>query len=368
MRLLLTGGGTAGHVYPLLSVQEELSRKLKGDRLEILYLGSKGGIEEQILKTKNIPSFFIYSGKWRRYWKKWLPALFLNLKDLILVFVGFFQSFLVITRFRPDIVVAKGGYVTLPVVLAARLCNIPIIVHESDVVVGLSNKLCAKLAQKICVSFPAGFYKGLPKKRIVYTGNPVRREFYLTSKAKQRTRLPTILITGGSQGSKKINQVIYGILPKLLTFAKVIHLVGVLDFPAAERVKQGLKKDLKKRYFVYGFLEEEMPQVMHGADLVVSRAGANTLFEIAASAKPSILIPLKTAASDHQTKNAQIFEKNKAAILVEEDDLNAGFLLKIIRKLLSDKEKLKEMGERARRLSMPKAASKIAEEIIKLSI
>ena len=153
MRLLLTGGGTAGHVYPLLSVLEELKKKLKEERLEILYVGSRGGIEEGILKKggakQDIPKIFIYSGKWRRYWKKWLPALFLNFLDLFKILIGFFQAFFIVTRYRPEVILAKGGYVTLPIVFAAWFCKIPVITHESDIIMGLSNKLCAKIAKKI---------------------------------------------------------------------------------------------------------------------------------------------------------------------------------------------------------------------------
>jgi UDP-N-acetylglucosamine--N-acetylmuramyl-(pentapeptide) pyrophosphoryl-undecaprenol N-acetylglucosamine transferase len=368
VRLLLTGGGTAGHVYPLLSILEELKKKLKDERLEVLYLGSKGGIEEEILKEQKITKIFIYTGKWRRYWFKSLSAFLSNLLDLFLILIGFFQAFFIVVRFRPDIVMAKGGYVTIPAIFASLVCRIPVITHESDVVMGLSNRIAAAFAKKICVSFPVEFYKGLPSQKLIFTGNPVRKEFYEIEKEIKRVRrkIPTILITGGSQGSQKINQLIFSILPKLLKFAKVVHLTGPLGFEEAKKNKEKLRKDLKDRYLIYDFIDKEMPKIMKESDIVISRAGAGALAEIAATHKPSILIPLPTAAGDHQTKNAIIFEQKKAAIVIKENELSSDKILKEIRKLIKNKNTLIEMGQRAGELSQTKAASKIVEEIIRL--
>lgn len=367
MRLLLTGGGTGGHIYPLLSILEELKNKLKEERLEVLYVGSRSGVEQEIIKNRNIPSFFIYSGKWRRYWLKWLPAALLNFRDLFLILIGFFQAFFIVTRYRPEIIIAKGGYVALPIVFAAWFCHIPVVTHESDIVMGFSNRMSAKIAKKIFVSFPLKYYKGLPKDKLLFTGNPVRQEFYQNqkSKAHKSKNLPTILITGGSQGSRKINETVYKILPRLLQISKVYHSIGNSGFTGAENTKNALK-EFQDRYFIYDFLEEEMPKIMQNCDLVVSRAGANTLAEISASSKPSILIPLKNAASDHQAKNAHIFEQNEAAVIIFEDNLTGETLIKNIKKLISNKDNLKKMGERASKVFHHNAASLIAEEILKI--
>lgn len=368
MRLILTGGGTAGHIFPLISVLNKLKEEIKDERLEVLYIGSKNTIDQEIVKTQNIPSFFIYAGKWRRYWKKWLPALFLNFWDLFLVFVGFLQSLFLVIKFKPDVVMAKGGYVTFPVVLASKLCNIPVVLHESDIVMGLSNKLCAKMAHKICVSFPVEFYKELPKEKLVYTGNPVRPEFLVQrSKEKQlnKKKLPLILVIGGSQGSQMINNLIYQILPQLLSRAEVIHLVGKKGFQEAKKIRERLDAKLKSRYFIYDFIEDGISDVMRRADLILSRAGANVLFEIAALGKPSILIPLKFSASDHQRRNAEVFAKNKAAVLILEEELSPDKLLSTVLDLLLNKLKLQKMGQCAKKLSHPDAASKIVAEILK---
>jgi len=365
MRLILTGGGTAGHVYPLLAVFEELQKQSKDKPLVPLYVGSASGMEQEILKNHKIPAVFIYSGKWRRYWKKWWPALFLNLRDLFLILLGFFQALFVILKFKPDKVFAKGGYVTIPMVLAARICGIPVIIHESDLVMGLSNQLCSRLAQKICLAFPLRYYQNLPRKKIIYTGNPIRQEFIKIKKEERQEKGETVLVMGGSQGSKVINQAIYPILPQLLKRARVIHIVGNLDFQRALDVKKSLPKDLKERYTVYDFVKDKMAFLMAEADLVVSRSGANTIFEIAALGKPSVLIPLVWSANEHQAKNASIFQSKKASVVIEEGDLSER-LLEVLVELLGDKKRLKLMGKAAKELSRVDASAKIAHEILTL--
>ncbi|MCX6807145.1 MAG: undecaprenyldiphospho-muramoylpentapeptide beta-N-acetylglucosaminyltransferase [Candidatus Berkelbacteria bacterium] len=366
MRLLLTGGGTAGHVYPLLSILDELKSKVKNERLDTLYIGSKGGVEEEVVKKHNISSIFIYSGKWRRYWLKWLPALLLNIRDLFLLLIGFFQAFFVVVRYRPDIIVAKGGYVTLPVAFASWFCRIPLIVHESDVVMGISNKICARVAKVVCVSFPPEYYKGLVQKKLVYTGNPIRKEFFKDIRNSQKQgKIPNILITGGSQGAQKINSTIFSILSELVKISNVYHLTGSLGYDQALKAKDSLSEH-KNRYMPVKFAGNEMPEMMQKAKLIISRAGANTLAEIAAVFKPSILIPLKGAASNHQAKNAEIFQKNKAAVVLTEDELSSNLLFQKIKDLLENKELLKRTGKNAGKLSCPKAASLVVDEIMRL--
>lgn len=366
MRLLLTGGGTGGHVYPLLAVLEEVKRQLKDERLEVIYVGTKGGIEEKILKDKDIPAVFIYSGKWRRYWLKSLSALFLNFLDLFKLVFGFFEAFFILIRFRPEVILAKGGFTILPVVFSAFFCRIPIIIHESDIVMGISNKISSRFAKKICVSFPFRFYN-FPPKKVVETGIPLRSEFL---KAKPRLplfnkKIPLILITGGSQGSQRINQAVFEMLPKLLVFAKVIHLTGTRSYQEALKIKEKFKAPFKNRYFPYEFLERGLAEKMAEADLIISRAGASTLAEIACLGRPSILIPLKSAAGDHQRKNAAVFEKNKASVVLDEDKLSPSLLFLKIKKIIKNKPLLREMAENVKIFSRKDAAIKIAEEVLK---
>jgi len=367
MRVVLTGGGTAGHIYPLLSVSEALKKELTNERLEILYLGGRGGLEEEILKETGLPAYFISWGKWRRYWLKRPTALLVNLWDFLRFLLGFLQSFVILLKFRPEVVLAKGGYVSLPVVLAAFFCHVPVITHESDAVMGISNRLIARLAEKVCLSFPVQLYSGLPLQKLVYTGNPIREDFFQKriSKANQKTK-PTILVMGGSQGAQPINETIFQMIPEILKIAQVVHLTGKTDFAQAKEIQKKLPPKLGKDYRVFDFVKEEMPQLMQEADLIISRAGANALFEIAAVGKPSILVPLKYAAQDHQTKNALFFQKEKAAVVIPEDELSPKTLFKLIKKMLADQVELQKMSQRAKSLAQPKAAFKIATEVIKL--
>lgn len=359
MRVLLTGGGTAGHIYPLLALAEELRKR----EIDLVYLGSRSPSEAKLVKEAGILFYPIFSGKWRRYWKSSLSAFFLNIFDLFKFLLGFLQSIFLLKKIKPSLVFAKGGYVSLPVVLAAHLFALPIFTHESDVVMGLANKITSSYARKIFISFPPLNYPELPQEKLIYTGNPVRKEFWQRKEKQGKAqKMPTILITGGSQGSEKINQTIYQILPQLLEVAKVIHLTGQLGFEEAKRNRERLKKE--GEYLVFDFLEKEMPKVMREADLIISRAGANTLFEIAAEGKPSILIPLPSAASDHQRKNAQIFEKNQAAVLIEEENLSPEKLLKTVKELLKNEGILRKMSENVKKLAKKEAASLIAKKLL----
>jgi len=363
VRLLVSGGGTAGHVYPLLVTIEMIKKKLSNERVEVLYVGSKGGIEQRILKNENIPTFFIFSGKWRRYWFRWPPALFSNIKDMFLIIFGFFQSLCVVVKFRPEIVFVKGGYVTIPIIFAAKICNIPIISHESDVVIGLSNKISSFFAKKICVSFPKKYYLNLRGNKIVYTGNPVRKEFFINNKSSNK-KLPIVLVIGGSQGSEKINETIYKILPDILSKIKIIHITGKLKDDKARQIRTKLNNKIKNNYEIYDYLEKELADKLTKSDLVISRAGANSLSEISACGKPSIIIPLKNSASDHQRKNAVIFQEAGAAEVITEDDLKSDDIRQKILTLCANENKLKNMAIAAKSLSSPKAAEKIAEIII----
>jgi len=369
MRLLISGGGTAGHIYPLLAVVEKIKQKITNERLEILYLGSKKGIEEKIMKNKNIPSIFIHSGKWRRYWPKWLPALLLNFRDLFLIILGFFEAFFIMVKFHPDILFAKGGYVTLPVVFAAKICGIPIISHESDVVMGLSNRITAKMSEMVCVSFPLSYYPHLPQKKLVYTGNPIREGFYPPKiKAKTKKSFPVVLVIGGSQGAQRINETVTAIVPQLVERIKFIHITGDNKAEQAKKVRDSLPPSFKKNYLIYEFVDQELPDLMREADLVISRAGANVLAEIAVCQRPSILIPLKNAAANHQEKNAQIFAQRQAAVVIREDNLSEKKLLNTILELLNNKKRLSKMQQNVISLAKPEAAERIAEEILNLRI
>lgn len=362
MKILLTGGGTGGHVFPILAVINEIKR-LSREPVNFLWVGSKEGPEKDIAKKLNISYKSICTGKFRRYFS-WQ-----NLIDLFKIPVGKIQAFFIIKSFRPDVIFSKGGYVSIPAVLAGWFLRIPILIHESDTFPGLANRFLSRFVKKIAVSFKET-EKYFPVKKCVLTGNPIRPEILEGSKERGFRYFglvydrPVILVTGGSQGSRKINQVIIEALNKLLKKYQIIHLCG-------ERQISSIKSQISnidfKYYKLYPFLPtEQMADALTVADLVVSRAGANILAELAVLGKPSILIPLPTAASNHQEKNARLFEKNKAAWVIKEKDLTADVLFKEVNWLMTHKERLDKMSGNVLKLAKPEAAKRIAEEILKL--
>lgn len=349
-RILVTGGGSGGHVMPLEAVVEEL----KIHHYEMLYVGSGIPLEKEMAARQSLAYQAVFSGKYRRYFS-WH-----NLIDPFKILIGFFQSLVIILSFKPNVVFAKGGYVTLPVVLAAWVLAKPIIIHESDAVMGSANRWGSKLARKICVGFPVEYYHGVPLDKIIYTGNPVRKQFnnLAMKQFSNKTQLPTILITGGSQGARFINQIIAAISPKLTEKYHIIHISGKNDYG-------WLVKNKWSNYELYDFTNK-IPELMKKADLVISRAGANAIAELANLAKPSILIPLPSAASNHQNANTTILEKNNAAVVLRENSLTAESLLDIINLLLSDKKMLADLSTQIKKFVQPESASTIAQEISQL--
>ncbi|MCL5795868.1 MAG: undecaprenyldiphospho-muramoylpentapeptide beta-N-acetylglucosaminyltransferase [Patescibacteria group bacterium] len=347
-RILVTGGGTGGHVMPLEAVVEGLKER----KAEILYVGSGLAMERAMAQRQGIAYGSVSSGKYRRYFS-WQ-----NLIDPFKILIGFFQSLGIILSFKPNIIFAKGGYVTFPVVLAGWLLGKPIIVHESDVIIGSANRWEAKLAKKICVGFPAENYPDLPLDKIVFTGNPVRKQFNnITIKQyNNKSDLPIILITGGSQGARFINQIIASMLAELTKKYHIIHLAGKNDY-------EWLRKNNWPNYELYEF-SDKMPEMMKKADLVISRAGANTISELAFLKKPAIIIPLPSAANNHQEANAKILEKANAAVVLREPALTEESLLDIINLILADKKMMQELSAQIGKFAQPDAAKEIARLIL----
>jgi len=356
IRIILTGGGTAGHVWPLWAVYEELKGLSYKYKFDFLYLGSGAQVEKTLAEKYKVAYKPILSGKLRRYFS------LENFIDPVKIIIGFFQAFFTVLAFHPKVIFAKGGYVTVPVVFAAAILKVPIISHESDIIMGLANRWEAKYATKICVGFPVQFYADLPFRKLIYTGNPIRKQFQQAkrsnglNKRSDRT-IGTILITGGSQGARFINQTVAAVMGDLTKKFKIIHVSGKNDY-------EWLKKNKWSNYQLYDFTDK-MPEFMAKASLIISRAGANTLAEISYLGKPSILIPLSSAANNHQAKNAEIYEKKNAAVVVSEKGLTGDNLKDIIERLMEDKELLTNLGRQAKSLSQPDAAEAIAEEIIK---
>jgi UDP-N-acetylglucosamine--N-acetylmuramyl-(pentapeptide) pyrophosphoryl-undecaprenol N-acetylglucosamine transferase len=346
MKIILCGGGTAGHIWPIVAIGESLQTNRK---VKLLYVGSYFGQERAIAAKFQLPFRGIFVGKWRPY------VSFLNFLDLFKTFFGLIQGFFIILFFSPQVVFSKGGYVTFPILYWAKIFKIPVVAHESDVVMGKANKWVFAFAKKICLGFPPKYYKNLPfSERFVYTGTPVRREFF--DKIPIAREKPTILITGGSQGAQKINQIIGEILPELIKIYDVYHLCGEKNF---ENLKGKIQSP---NYHLIGF-SLETPALMRNADLIVSRAGANTLAEIAALGKSSILIPLSTAYADHQTENAQIYSKHNAAVVISEKNLTGSSLLSIINRLMDDEHFRKLLGHHAQEFAKKDATGEIIDII-----
>lgn len=316
MRIILTGGGTAGHITPNIALIPEL----KKDGFEIHYIGTKDGMERQLIEPLGIPYHPIHAGKLRRYLN------FKNLTDLFQITRGFLESLAVIAKLKPDVVFSKGGFVSSPVVWASWLHRIPVVIHESDITPGLANKLSIPFANKICYTFPET-KKNLPLAKGVFTGLPVR-ESLLRGDAATGKRLcgftgnkPVLMIIGGSQGSEILNKSIRGLLDQILQKYDLCHICG----------KNGIDPSLNRinGYQQFDYVNEELPHLMAVADLVVSRAGATTLFELLALKKPHLLIPLsKQASRGDQILNARSFEKQGFSMVLPEEDLDPESLLK----------------------------------------
>ncbi|MCD7922750.1 MAG: undecaprenyldiphospho-muramoylpentapeptide beta-N-acetylglucosaminyltransferase [Clostridiales bacterium] len=317
-KIILTGGGTAGHVTPNIALLPRL-RELD---YEISYIGSYHGIEKGLIEKENIPYYAISSGKLRRYFD---PK---NFSDPFKVMKGYLQARHLMFKLKPDIVFSKGGFVSVPVVLAAKHAKIPVIIHESDITPGLANRLAIPSATRICCNFPETL-SHLPEGKAVVSGSPIRRELLDGDRKKACTYTgltpdrPTILIIGGSQGSQVINEVVRRLLPGLLTSWQIIHLCGKGNLDPALAGTAG--------YVQYEYINEELADLFAAADLVISRAGANAICELQALAKPNILIPLSKAASrGDQILNARSFEKQGFSYVIEEEHLSENSLSEAI--------------------------------------
>lgn len=362
-RIIVTGGGTAGHVFPALAVVDALKRT---QDVEVLFIGGRGGIEEQLVAKQGIPFRAISVGKWRRY-----PDV-RNLIDPFKIGAGTLESLGAISSFRPSIVFAKGGYVTVPVVLAAKSRRVPIVTHESDLVMGVSNRLSNRLAVKICTAFPTDLYPSPVRHKLVYTGNPIRSEFARIKGRRYHHQfgfspsLPTVLAMGGSQGAMGLNDVVAAIAPDVTRRAQLLHITGPNDWERIEKEKAKLPAFQAGRYVTRPFLDD-IAQAEATADLVISRAGANALFELAYLAKPTILIPLPSAANDHQRKNAEYFANNGAAILIEQKNGAPQELWKTVDRLLNEGLEREKLAHAIEELAMPDAAERVAKVIMEVA-
>jgi len=374
MKIVFTGGGSGGHLFPLISIIREFKKVAvqKGEKIErevilsLYYLGPVDKFSKELFEKEGVKVVNIISGKIRRYLTP--LSLFQNFFDILIkIPLGIIQSFFWLFLKAPDLVFSKGGPGSLPVILSSWLLQIPLFIHESDAIPGLNNRMAAKFAQEIFISFQET--EGFPKDKIFLVGNPIRNEL-LQGSLEEGKRLfninmerPVILILGGSQGATRINDLIINILPEWLQEFDLIHQVGRENEENIKKeVELLLSPELRKHYRIFGFLDEDyLKHALKIAHLIIARAGSGTIFEIAAAGKASILIPLPEAAQNHQLKNASILAKNKAAIMIEQANSTPHFLLETAKNLLGDPEKLKTLALNALEFAKPKAARIIAE-------
>jgi UDP-N-acetylglucosamine--N-acetylmuramyl-(pentapeptide) pyrophosphoryl-undecaprenol N-acetylglucosamine transferase len=376
MKVVFTGGGTGGHIYPIIALTREIKKVYanfdfkgkKKKKLEFYYIGPKDRSTKNLLTQEGIRVKKVMAGKIRRYFG--IRAFFQNLVSPFKVLFGIIQSFQRLFYLAPDLIFSKGGYGSFPVVFAARLLRIPVFLHESDAIFGLANKTLSKRSAEVFVSFPDT--ENVNVSKMILVGNVIRRELLEGSEKDARklfeivSNKPVLLIMGGSQGAQRINNLILNILPKLLNNFEIIHQVGPKNFESFKtEAVTVLTEETKKLYHPVAYIEElRLKHAFKVSNLIISRAGSGSIFEIAALGKPSIIVPLAGSAQDHQAKNAYNYAKGKAAIVIEEENLTPNFFLGILKNIFTEPKIMERMEKAALEFAKPRAGEIIANYII----
>jgi UDP-N-acetylglucosamine--N-acetylmuramyl-(pentapeptide) pyrophosphoryl-undecaprenol N-acetylglucosamine transferase len=364
VRIVLSGGGTGGHVYPALSIARALERALApGDALEVLYLGSAGKAEAEIVRHAGIPLQSVPAAPIRGQ-MPWEMAA-----NAVKIGVGVKQSRDILREFGPQTVLSTGGYASFPVAVAARACGIPLAVFLPDLYPGWAVRATARLAQRVAVTAAASL-RLLPRAKSVVTGYPVREEFWQADRSGGRKRLgidaeeKLLFVIGASQGAHSINRAIAADLSGLLNLCEIVHLSGQADEPWLSEIRDGLPPELRNRYHLFGYLHEETPWAMAAADLAVCRSGASVLGELPAVGLPAVLVPYRYAGG-HQKVNARYLERRGAAVVLPDEEVE--HLLPVVGELLHDEPRLRKMREAALRLARPDAARSVAGILLKIA-
>lgn len=370
MKILLTGGGTGGHFYPLIAIAEKLIEVANSKKIIDLklYYMADSPYDKRMLFENKITFIQVPSGKMRTYFS------ILNFFDIFKTITGLFFGLLSMFFIYPDVVISKGGYAAFPAVLSAKLLKIPIIVHESDSFPGRLNVWTSKFAERIAISWPEAI-EYLPKEKTVLTGQPVRKEILHGDSNgsyeffKFSSDLPVILVIGGSQGAETINNIMVDVLPELLSRYQIIHQTGAKNIDEVlSRAKLLMENNPDiARYNAMPYLNNLATRMASGcASIVISRAGS-AIFEIASWGIPSIIIPITNSNGNHQRKNAYNYARTGACEVIEESNLTSHLLVAEIDKLLSSKQKLTHMKEQALAFASPTAAEKIAQFAIEIA-
>lgn len=368
MKVLFAGGGTGGHTFPIIAVAREL--KKMDSSLDLHFVGPKKEVVPDLFKKENIKVKRVHSGKMRRY-GGFGPRLSNFIDIFFKIPFGTLQSFFYIFILSPDVIFSKGGYGAIPPTLAAKILQVPIFLHESDIAPGMANRFLSRFALEIFISFPKTEF--FPVEKIILVGNPVREDLFVPPSRKEmldciklKGEKPVIFILGGSQGSERINDLTLQILPRLLSNFEVIHQCGTANYDNISVESDFLITDeAKESYHLFPFLNEnELRCAYHSADIVVSRAGSGSIFEIAAAGKPSILVPLSGSAQNHQSKNAQSYSDLGCAMVIEEENLTPHFFLQKTVALMKSPSVRRNMSNQTGKFAKPRSAKIIAEYII----
>ena len=371
MRVLVSGGGTGGHIYPALAIATQLRDEYQA---ETLFLGSDDGLETEIVPAAGFRLATVKAGKLRRYvsWQ--------TITGVMRVPIGMIQAINIVGKFRPSVVFTSGGYVAVPAGLAARLNRVPLLMHQQDVSPNLSNKLVAPLATCISVAFSDSLAY-FPAYKTLQLGNPIRQAMLdVRQTLPQEARMtlgfeeqePLLLVTGGSQGARHLNQIVGEALPDLLVDCQVLLISGKElyneTYELSNSVLAHLEEQLRKRYRLVAYLNKEMPLALQAADLVLCRSGASTLSELAILGKPSILVPLPPAIGNSpQEANAEMFERMTAAEVIKDRDLKPSVLVERVKYILSSSTRLEAMAEASRSFAKPQATQEITAELVKIA-
>jgi len=378
IRIVLTGGGSGGHVFPVISVLHEIQKyipefKRQGLSIELIYFGTDD-FTLDFIKKENISIRIIKSGK--------------SIKNIFGIIAGFFQAFWNLFILMPDVIFGKGGFATVPTLLVGTLFGIPIFLHESDSIPGVVNQFFSRFSVKTFISFENSSVYFSHKEKLIITGNPLRDFLNISdldsidkNKTKKllglQTKKPVLLILGGSQGAQAINDLILDGLAHLLKNFEIVHQTGLGNFDSIKRESEvmfreyNIEKDLQEMYHPVAFLTESdvpsitsMKDVLIAADIVVSRSGSGSIFEIAAFGKPSVLIPLPWASRDHQTSNAFAYATSGRSIVLEQGNLKPNILCETLENLVNDKEKMAEMSLKALSFAKKDASVNISKTIL----
>lgn len=371
MRVIVSGGGTGGHVYPALAVATLLRSQYQA---EILFLGSDDGLETQLVPAAGFRLVTVKAGKVRRYisWQ--------TVKGVMRIPVGAVQAIEIVRKFRADAAFTSGGYVAVPAGLAAYLNRVPLLMHQQDVPPNLANKQVAPLATRISLAFEDS-RAYFPARKTVVLGNPIRQamlDIRQVSPMVARARFgldgeqPMLLVTGGSQGARHLNEVVCQALPQLLGTCQVLQISGKdlynETLEQSNGILAGADPALRARYHLVPYLDEEMPAALQAADLVLCRSGASTLSELATLGKPGLLVPLPPAiGKSPQEANAAMFERRGAGVVIKNADLEPKLLAERVNYIMTSPEVLAFMMEASRSLARPQATQDIVEELLRIA-